>query len=351
MNNRENQLRAYTFNKPERIPVRYSISIASWYNYDTQDLEKLVLKHKSLFPNYIEGSIDKNNLPFLPYHIKDVEYTDSWGCVWKTGKFGITGAVVKHSLDNWDKLKTFIPPDPNQRNGWFEIDWNNIEKNISTQKEKNEFSSVGLRHGYLLLTLSYMRGFENLIFDMHDEVPELEKLINVLESFNSKVVDKFLSLNPDMVDFPEDLGSQKSLLMSPKMFKQYIKPVYRRLMKPVKDRKKLVHMHVDGYVMDIIDDLIECGVDVINPQDLVNGIDDIQKHIKGRMAINLDVDRQNVTVFGSKKDIDDLIKEEVMKLGSSKGGLSLVYGLYPGTPLKNAEAVMAAMEKYSLYYS
>ena len=351
MDNRENALRAYTFNKPDRIPVRFNIQISSWYNYETRDLENLIFRHKSLFPYYKKGSVDRNNLPFLDYNKKGAEHTDPWGCVWKTSQNGITGTVVKHSLSNWDNLKTFIPPNPDYYNGWGEINWKDIESNILNQKVKGKFTQLGLRHGYLFLTMSYMRGYENLLLDMFDKDERLNILIDILEKFNSKTVSKFIGLDVDMIDFPEDLGSQKRLLVSPDMFRAYLKPVYMRLMKPVKTAGKLVHMHVDGYIMDIIDDLIECGVDVINPQDLVNGIDDMQKYIKGRMAIDLDIDRQNITVQGSPKDVDDLIREEVMKLGGPEGGLALIYGLYPGTPLANAEAIMNAMEKYSTYYS
>lgn len=350
MNDRENKLRAYTFKNPGRIPTRVGISMASWDTYETHDLEKLIAKHKYLFPNYKTGAINRNNLPFKPYRIKDVEYTDSWGCVWKTSQSGSTGSVIKHPLENWDDLENFMPPDPEYHNGWERIDWQSIEKNIMNEKKKGEFSSGGLRHGYLFMTLSYIRGFENLMYDMHDEDPKLDMLIKTVENFNQIIIDRFLGLDVDMIGFPEDLGSQKSLLLSPGMFRRYIKPVYMRLMQPVKKQGKLIHMHSDGYIMDIIEDLIECGVNIINLQDLVNGIDDIQKHIKGRMAIDLDIDRQDITVSGSPKDIDNLIREAVVKLGSKKGGLSMIYGLYPGTPLKNAEAVMAAMEKYSKYY-
>jgi hypothetical protein len=65
------------------------------------------------------------------------------------------------------------------------------------------------------------------------------------------------------------------------------------------------------------------------------------------MAVDLDIDRQNVTRFGSPKDVDDLVREAVTKLYSPQGGLSLIHGLLPGIPIENAGALMDAMEKYS----
>ena len=82
----------------------------------------------------------------------------------------------------------------------------------------------------------------------------------------------------------------------------------------------------------------------------MNGIDWIRDNLKPRTSIELDIDRQKVTRFGTPKDIDDLIHEEVDKLGSKEGGLMMVYGQYPGIPIENASALMDAMEKYAFYY-
>jgi hypothetical protein len=60
------------------------------------------------------------------------------------------------------------------------------------------------------------------------------------------------------------------------------------------------------------------------------------------------VDRQRVTFGGTPQEIDDLIREEVEKLGAPEGGLMMISGLYPGTSIENAEAVANALEKYAL---
>ena len=121
-------------------------------------------------------------------------------------------------------------------------------------------------------------------------------------------------------------------------------------MQPAREKGLVIHMHSDGDIRLLLDDIIDGGVDVMNLQDLVNGVDWIKDNLKGKTCIELDVDRQNVTVFGTPKDIDELIKTEVETLGSPDGGLMMIYGLYPGTPLENAIALMDAMEKYMGYY-
>jgi len=97
----------------------------------------------------------------------------------------------------------------------------------------------------------------------------------------------------------------------------------------------------------LIDELIACGVDVLNIQDLVNGVKEIAESCRGRVAVELDIDRQQVTPGGNRRDIEDLIREEVECLGSPEGGLALFYELYPGVPVENIRALMDAMERNS----
>ena len=90
---------------------------------------------------------------------------------------------------------------------------------------------------------------------------------------------------------------------------------------------------------------------MLNLQDLVNGIDWIAEHLRGKVCIDLDIDRQRITPRGTPGEIDALIREEVEKLGSREGGIMMIYGLYPGVPLENVKAVMDAMETYATHYA
>jgi uroporphyrinogen-III decarboxylase len=154
-----------------------------------------------------------------------------------------------------------------------------------------------------------------------------------------------------MICYPEDLGMQVGPMLSPQHFRTYIKPIYEHLMAPAHKAGCLVHMHSDGDIRDLANELIGSGVDILNLQDLVNGIDWIAANLKGRICIDIDIDRQQITHFGSPEQIDNLIRQEVEKLGSPEGGLMMIYGLYPGVPLENVKAIMDAMERYAGFYT
>lgn len=217
-------------------------------------------------------------------------------------------------------------------------------------KARNALTMEGLRHGHTFLQLCDIRGYEEAIFDMQDEEPMLNKLLDEIVDFNTYIIKQYLDMDVDIVTYAEDLGMQVGPMVSPGNFRQYIAPCYRKMLKPAKEKGTIIHMHSDGDIRTLIPDLLDCGVQIFNLQDLVNGISWIEENLKGKVCIDLDIDRQEITPFGTEKEIENLIAEEVKRLGSAEGGLMMIYGLYPGVPLKNVKALMDAMEKYAFYY-
>lgn len=349
MTRRENILKAIRFETPDYIPMSFHINASCWHHYDQDVLQDLMEGHPLLFPNF------KRQKDVTPHYSlnsrKDEPYTDPWGCVWTTSEDGITGSVLGHPLPEWDNRASYPPPDAETTDGTYPVNWQKIKARVSHQKENGQLVSGGLPHGHTFQRLQDIRGYENLIFDMMDEKPELSQLIGMVEEFNYQFVLKWIEQEPDMMRYPEDLGMQVGPMLSPDQFRKFIKPVYQKIMKPARDSGCIVHMHSDGDIRTLVDDLIDGGVEVINLQDLVNGIDWIANKFAGRTCIDLDIDRQDVTASGTPEQIESLIQEEVTKLGSKAGGLMMIYGLYPGVPLKNVCALMDAMEKYSTHFS
>lgn len=188
------------------------------------------------------------------------------------------------------------------------------------------------------------------LVDLSNEEPEILDLLDRLGDFNLAQIQHFLRADVDIVQIPEDLGMQVGPMISPDLFRQYIKPVYQRMLEPVRKAGKIIHMHSDGDIRTLVDDIIEGGVDIINLQDLVNGVQWIGERFKGKTCVDLDIDRQRITPFGTPAEIDAHIRECVETVGCADGDLMLIYGLYPGVPLENAKALMDAMARYAGYY-
>ena len=346
---RENYLRNASFQYPEYMPEFLHISNASWDQW-RDEMEEVVARHPTIWPGFEKGKRDWDNFDFGPAHTKGVPYKDTWGCVWETDVNGIEGVVTERPLETWDNWEHWHAPDPLKTGDRGPVDWDAIRRDMRQRKDKGELCEGGLSHGFFFMRLTYLRGFENMMMDMLTEHPMLCELIDALYAHNRVIVDQLLDMDVDVMGIGEDLGSQTASIISPEMFRKYCKPTYEKLLQPCRAKGCHVMMHSDGYIMDLIDDLMMAGVTIINPQDLCNGIQNLRREFKGRVCIRLDIDRQTVVPFGTPQEIRELVEEEVRLLGSPKGGLELIAGIYPPTSPQNVDALAGAFEEYRTYW-
>jgi hypothetical protein len=345
MTDRENYLRTATFRGGEWIPCGISISPASWVSL-REELEEVLARHPVLFPGFQKGQRDFDHWEYGPAHRQGERYTDAWGCVWDNAWSGLEGQVVEHPLADWSALDSYRAPDPVADGD----NWERQRERIASTKAAGGVAFGGMPHGFLLMRLWYLRGFERLMADLVEGPPELDRLIRLGTDHNQRLVQEWLSAGVDVVDFGEDLGTQRASVIGPVLFRRWIAPAYSQLMQPCREAGAQVFLHSDGYILDLADDLIGCGVSILNPQDLVNGIDNLAQHVKGRVCIQLDIDRQSVVPFGTRHEIRELIREEVVKLGSPQGGLMFIAGIYPPTPAENVDALCCALEEFRTYW-
>jgi hypothetical protein len=351
MDARENILRAVHFEQPESIPMIFHINPACWHHYPQNTLQDLMEAHPDLFPDF-QRSSEPIEPDYPPYARAGVPFTDPWGCVWQTTDDGITGTVTRHPLESWQDFDNFTPPDPDRFDHWGSIDWSKKAQEASQLGFKRQIAAGEIGHGHTFLKLIDLRGYQNLLYDMADEEPRLDRMIALLEAFNLRLVRNYIrEAQVEWIGYGEDLGMQIGPMLSPDQFRKYIKPSYRRIVQPARQAGCIIHMHSDGDIRLLVEDLIDVGFDVLNLQDLVNGIDWIEKNLAGKVCVDLDIDRQRITFAGTPGQIDSLIRQEVEKLGSKQGGLMMIYGLYPGVPLENVQALMDAMERYMGYYA
>lgn len=318
MTHEENYFRAIEFRSPAWIPVRVSLMPATWRKY-REALEEIVIRHPRIFGEYQRGS---RNFDEFQGTYREGTHIDEWGCVWKNVQAGLNGIVIRHPLEKWDAFENYNPPEPGE----------------------------SLKHGFMFQRLYYLRGFENLMLDFIEEPPQLHKLIDMVLSYNLAVTRRIVSRKPRLVHFGDDLGMQDRLPISPQHFRKYLKPCYAKIFGMCREAGAHVYFHSDGHIVEIIGDLIECGVTVINPQIRANGLDALVRECKGKVCVDLDLDRQ-LFPFCTPKDIEEHVKEAVMKLGSKEGGLMLLTEVEPDVPLENIEAICQALEKYMVYYT
>ena len=314
----DDRWKSMTFDYPEHIPVSVSLLPASWMKH-RERLEDLVLRHPVIFEGYETGSRDFDEMR-ESYTAGD--HVDEWGCVWSNIAPGCAAMVKKHPVPTRADVHRLKPPQ--QR--------------------------TGFSHGFMYLRLCDLRGFEEIMVDFAEEPPELQMLIDIVLDHNMKELEECLKDPPKMMHFGDDLGMQTSLPMSPEKWRKYLKPCYARIYGRCHEAGCYVYMHSDGHMIEIIADLIECGINVINPQIRANGLDNLVEVCKGKVCVNLDLDRQMLP-FCTADEVDAHVHEAVEKLGSARGGLWLSAECGPDVPLGTIEAICRTLEKYRDYYS
>lgn len=325
----------------------FHINLACWDYYPRQELAQLVDQHPSLFPEGVPSFVEHAEpVPYPPWAVKGTPWTDPWGCRWETSISGFIGAVSEHAVKHLDEIEALTPPDPDRTTHWYPVTW---RKGTPPHGGSIGFfdclKSGEIGHGHTFLKLVDIVGYETALYALADEDPRIAGLLGMLEAFNLGLVERFIEYGGvEWLGYAEDLGMQRGPMISPELFRTHILPSYRRIMEPAQRHEAVIHMHSDGDVRALIPDLLTLPIRVLNIQDRVNGLDWIAGNLKGRVAVDLDIDRQHVTVTGSPQQIREHVRDVLRVLADPAGGLIITFGLYPGTPLENAAALMDALE-------
>jgi len=310
-------LKAITYDYPDEVPVVVGYLPAAWMKYG-KELEALSKEYPEFFPYIPDYKNKESLLSDKTYRLG--EYTDEWGCIWDTVEVGMLGYVKGHPLTIREAI-------------------------ISLELPKNKDGHVP--HGFMYLRLLDLRGFEEAMVDFAEECEELQILIDkVMEHNCIQVGIRLNTMNKgDIFIFGDDLGMQNGLAIGAEKWRKYLKPAFKKIYAPVKEKGCIVYMHTDGYVLDIIPDLVDCGVDVINPQFRSNGIDNLARICKGKIPLDLDLDRQ-LFPYATPSELDDHVRECIEALYMPEGGLRLKIELNYEVPFENMVALFEAARKY-----
>ena len=310
-------IKAMTYNHPEEIPFSSTIMPSAWMKYG-EEMVRLAKDYPDLCPNIPDiNKIDE----ILPPTYRAGKVTDEWGCVWSNIEPGLEAVVTGHPVKTREDIRSLqIPQNKDGR----------------------------LPHGFMYLRLLDLRGFEEAMIDFAEECDELQILIDKVLQYNLIQIDTALTWSGEFMAFGDDLGMQNGLAIGAEKWRKYLKPAFKQMYQKVRDAGKMVYMHTDGMIYEIMPDLVECGVNMLNPQFRANGLDNLVRVCKGKIPINLDLDRQ-LFPFATPSQLDDHVRECVEALYLPQGGLGCYIEISHDIPLANIAALYDAARKYKNY--
>ena len=193
--------------------------------------------------------------------------------------------------------------------------------------------------------MQQLHGFEDTLVDLVTGRPEIFRLRDDLLRFNLNWLDRWLAYDYQGLHFADDWGGQTSLLISPRLWRSFFKPVYEAMFAKVKAAGLHVWYHSDGNILSILPDLLELGVDVLNCQVSVMGTDQLKPFV-GQVCFRTDIDCQHVLPFVSPGEVKRFVYELFEALGTAGGGIVACGEVSEDVPLANIEAMYEAFLEF-----
>jgi uroporphyrinogen decarboxylase len=237
---------------------------------------------------------------------------DEWGAVWQNlGKTNL-GEVKDFPLKSWAEWGKLSIPDIHDPRRWV---------NIAGAREQAGEKFILANGISIYERVHFIRGLENTWMDIYDHPVELCQLIDLLVEMNLVAIQHFAAAGADGLFFCDDWGLQNSLMIAPKAWRKIWKPRYERIFSAAHQAGLLTFLHSCGYIIDILDDLIEIGLDVIQMDQQENmGLEILGEKFRGRLTFFNPVDIQNTMVYGSNDEIRAYCRKMAGLLGLPAGG-------------------------------
>jgi len=192
---------------------------------------------------------------------------------------------------------------------------------------------------------------QDLLMDFVLAPQLVHDLARVATDFDMAAVDMALLVGVDVIVVPGDLAGEKTTLMSPQHYREYIKPYQRELVDYVHGRGVKIVKHSDGNIWPILDDLLEVGFDGIHPiQPQCMDIGEVKRHLAGKACILGNIDCRDLLPSGTEEEVIRCVQETIEKAAPGGGYIiSSSNSIHPGCRPENYVAMVEAAHKYGAY--
>ncbi len=338
MNSRERVETALNFNQADRVPVFASF---------VPEIEQRLRGEFGISDLDVGAALGNDmvkccaGMEMSFYGQPQPEYVDAWGIGWRyvENDSGVYTEIAEHPLaGDMAKLDAYEIPDPLEDSQY---------EDFRTKKELygHEKWMIGSSQISIFEACWYLRGLDTFMMDMALEPEYCETLMDKVMQFPLNASRRYIELGADMVWFGDDVSMQTGIMISVDMWRTYLKPRYAQLFAACKTLNPNVKIayHSCGQCTAILDDMIEIGLDVLNPlQPMAIDPFETKKRYGKRLALFGGLCVQRVMPFGSVEDVRIAVRRLTAELGQGGGYiLAPAHHIQADTTLDNIKTFYA----------
>jgi uroporphyrinogen decarboxylase len=359
MNPRENLLSLYRRDGYEFMPIRFAgcptvrqkitdaigegVTLAQYYNY-----EEGFARVASPSPHVIEREEEVDWRSFYSKELNEDTGFDAYGVAHESGYEGAAHmSRMHHPMADVDSLEQM------QAYPWPEWDFDSIEHmKQAVEAFHNEGRPVvGEMSSAVWETAWAIRDMTMLMTDMMLDDEKATFVLDKVTADSAKRAAAFARAGADIINTGDDIGMQDSIMMSEELYREWLKPRLAKVIAAAKAENPdvLVLYHSCGYVRPFIPDLIEAGVDILNPvQPECMDFADIHAEFGDKLSFCGTIGTQTTMPFGTPEEVREVVLRN-LDIAGSKGGLVAcpTHLLEPEVPWANIDAYIKACIKFS----
>jgi uroporphyrinogen decarboxylase len=277
------------------------------------------------------------------YYQSGATYRDEWGVTWAAYPYetafgvGHYTEMIGHPLAGPGDPERYAAPDP-LRPELYE----DAARVIA--EFRGEYWITGVTVTTIFETAWALRGYEQMLTDFVTDAGLAERILDIPFHYHLAAAQRLVELGVDMIWLGDDVGMQTGMLMSPKLWRRFLKPRLATFISSVKGMNAdlKVAYHSDGNIRAIIPDLIEIGLDVLNPiQPACMDPAELSRLYGDKLCFWGTIDEQETLPFGTPDDVRSEVLQRLATVGSG-GGLILgpTHHVQLDTPMENFWAMV-----------
>ncbi len=339
MNSRERVIAAVERTGPDKVPYLPLVDVRRFRVDKPNEVQTIIdlIRNQRHDIAIMENNAPPGSRPISGYCAMEEDGTDMWGISWESAY------AYRHPLaDNDFDLDNYPFPDP-KAEGIFA----NADAMMAAYPDQYH---LGMVWWTLFERMHLLRGFENALTDYLVYPEKFKQLQKQIFDYAMALLDHWIEVGADGVFFSDDWGDNLGLLINPKIWREMWKPLYAQLFGRVRDAGMHVWFHSCGNVTQIIPDLIDIGLNVLNPiQPGAMNVAQLAKDYGGKLSFYGGVDVQETLPNGKPDDVRKEVKFLIDTLGSFNGGYigGVSHSVISDVPLENVIALYEAFEEYS----